>query len=125
MHKKNKKILFILMIFIYIISISKIVFGGEFDPEAIIANRQYGGGEAGVDSLYAIGNAILGILQYVGAGVAVIATLILAMKYMYTSPDEKAEVKKKLIPYVIGGVMIFGATSLVRIVSIFVTEIIA
>ena len=78
----------------------------------------------GTNSLYTVGNIILGIFQVIGIGVAMIALFILAIRYMYSSPDEKAEVKKKLIPFVIGGVLVFGATSLVRIVETFANEII-
>lgn len=123
MHKKRMKIFSMITIFICIISIVTTVFGGELDPEAIIASRTYGGSGQGVDTLYALGNTILGIIRYISAGVAVIATLVLAIKYMYTSPDEKAEIKKKLIPFIIGGVLIFGATYIVKIVETFVGEI--
>ena len=43
---------------------------------------------------------------------------------MYSSPDAQAEIKKKLMPFIIGGVLVFGATSLVKIVETFVGEII-
>lgn len=78
----------------------------------------------GTTDLYDVGNIILGIIQVIGIGVAMIALLILAIRYMYSSPDEKAEVKKKLIPFVIGGVLVFGATSLIKIVETFADEII-
>lgn len=124
MGKKKVKILSILTIFICIISVATVVFGEELDPVSIVENKTFGGAGNGVDTLYKLGNTILGIIQYVAAGVAVIATLILAIKYMYSAPGEKAEVKSKLIPYVIGGVLIFGAVSLVRVVEIFVGDIV-
>ena len=36
---------------------------------------------------------------------------------------DKAEIKRKLMPFIIGGVLVFGATSLVKIVETFVGEI--
>lgn len=123
MHKKTIKIISILIIFIYMFSISTIVFGEEIDPTTVVSNNP-GFGSEGVDTLYVLGNAVLGILQFVGAGVAVIATIVLAMKYMYTSPDEKAEIKKKLIPVIMGGVMIFGGVQLVKVLEIFTGELI-
>mgnify|MGYP004480635467 FL=1 len=45
------------------------------------------------------------------------------MKNMYRSPDDKAEIKRKLMPFIIGGIMVFGAISLVKIVEGFVGEI--
>lgn len=73
--------------------------------------------------MYDTGNIILGIFQYIGAGVAVIATLVLAIRYMYSSPNEKADIKSKLIPFIIGGVLVFGAVSLVKIAETFSGEI--
>ena len=71
-----------------------------------------------------MGNVILGIIQYVSIGVASIAEIILGIKYMYSSPEDKAEIKKKLVPFIIGGVLVFGAVQLVKIVETFVGEII-
>ena len=65
----------------------------------------------------------MGIFQYIGAGVAVIATLVLAIRYMYSSPNEKADIKSKLMPFIIGGVLVFGAVSLVKIAETFSGEI--
>ena len=78
----------------------------------------------GTKDLYNIGNIILGIFQVIGIGCALIALLVLGIRYMYSAPDEKAEVKKKLIPFVIGGILVFGATSLIKIVETFTNEII-
>lgn len=123
MHKKIiARIISIVFIIIYILSFTTTVLGQEIDPIAVIGNGP-DPSSGGVTSLYQLGNTILGILQYIGVGVAVIATLMLAMKYMYTSPDEKAEVKKKLIPYIIGGFLVFGAVQLVKLVEIFTKEI--
>lgn len=121
MHKKNKK-----KIYITIITILMLVFcignrAFALDPISIAEQPD---ATTGVGELNKLGNAILGVIQYVGLGVAVIAALVLAMRYMYSSPDEKADIKKKLIPFVIGGFLVFGAVQLLKIVEIFVGEII-
>lgn len=124
MHKKIIKIISFLIIITYILGCESIVFGQEIDPLAVVGSGpDPTAGGAGVTTLYALGNAILGILQYIGAAVAIIATFILGMKYMYSSPDEKAEIKKKLIPYIIGGILVFGAVQLVKLVEIFAKDI--
>ncbi len=119
---KKKVIFTIIEIIIFVACISNIAFAGGLDPVSIISGGP--DGKTGVGKLNELGNAILGIVQYIGLGVAVIATLVLGMRYMYSSPDEKAEIKKKLIPFIIGGFMVFGAIQLVKIVEIFVSEII-
>lgn len=123
MHKKTiVRIISIVFITIYILSFCLTVLGAEIDPIAVIGNGP-DPSSGGVSTLYDLGNTILGILQYIGVGVSIIACLILAIKYMYTSVDEKAEVKKKLIPFIIGGFLVFGAVQLVKILEIFTKEI--
>lgn len=123
MHKKMlARIISIAFIIIYILSFSMTVLGQEIDPIAVIGSGP-NPSSGGVTTLYELGNIILGILQYIGVGVSVIACLILAIKYMYTSVDDKAEVKKKLVPVIIGGFLVFGAVQLVKLVEIFTKEI--
>ena len=58
----------------------------------------------------------LNIVQIVGSGVSIIALIALGIKYMLSSPSEKADVKTKLVPYVIGIIIFFGASNLVTMV---------
>lgn len=124
MHRKRAiRIISVIFIVIYILNFASLVFAQEIDPLQVVGNGPNPTSSGGVSSLYEFGNIILGIVQYIGAGVAVVALLILAMKYMYSSPGDKAEVKKKLIPFIIGGVLVFGAVQLVKLVEIFTKDI--
>ena len=109
----------ILLISLLIFFTSRNVYAA-LDPTSIV-----GGGPSadGAHNLYDIGNIILGIFQVIGIGCAMIALLILGIRYMYSAPDEKAEVKKKLIPFVIGGFLVFGATSFIRIIESFASNL--
>ena len=118
MHKKIIKIANILIIIMFLASIFKNTYA--VDPTSIVGN---GPTYQGTGILTNLGNTILGIIQAIGAGVAVIATLVLAIRYMYSAPDEKAEIKKKLIPFIIGGVLVFGATTLAKLVEMYVNDI--
>ena len=118
MHKNVRRIVNLLLVVMFVFSIFSTVHAA-IDPTTVIT----GPSSSGASSLYKAGNIILGIFQALGAGVAMVALLVLAIRYMYSSPDEKAEVKKKLIPYIMGGVMVFGATSLVKIVETFTNDI--
>ena len=64
-------------------------------------------------------NDAIGILQFVGTGVAVIMVTVLGAKYMLSSPDQKAEIKNRAMPVVIGAVILFAAVNLVAIVATF------
>lgn len=59
-----------------------------------------------------IGEKILGIIQVVGTIIAVGALMVLGVKYMMGSAEEKAEYKKTMIPYIIGAILLFAAVNL-------------
>ena len=63
---------------------------------------------------------IYNILLAVGIIVAVVAGAILGVQFMVTSADGKAELKERLVPYVVGCVVIFGAFGIWKIVMIFI-----
>ena len=52
----------------------------------------------------------------VGVVVAVIILLVLGIKYMMGSASEKAEYKKTMIPYLVGAILIFGASAITKVV---------
>lgn len=63
-----------------------------------------------------VGGNIVNIIQIVGIVVAVIVLLVIGIKYMIGSASEKAEYKKTMIPYIVGAVLIFAGTSLVKVI---------
>ena len=68
------------------------------------------------DQVTNIGNQIIGILTTLGVVVAVVVLLILGIKYMMGSASEKAEYKKTMIPYLVGAILIFGASAITKVV---------
>lgn len=63
------------------------------------------------------GNKIIGAVQFVGSFVSVIALVIMGIKYMLGSVEEKAEYKKTMMPYVIGAILLFATSNLLGIVD--------
>lgn len=61
--------------------------------------------------------SIVGVVQIVGTGVAVIASIWLGIRYVLSSVDEKADIKKKLIPFVIGAIIFYGATGILQLIA--------
>lgn len=61
-----------------------------------------------------VGNRIVGIIQVVGTLIAVGMVLILGIKYMAGSAEEKAANKKSMVPYLIGAAMLFIGANLVK-----------
>ena len=80
---------------------------------------QFKGTETDVDGITNIGNQIITILSTVGSIASVIVLIILGIKYMMGSAEEKAEYKKTLMPYVIGAALVFAASAIAGIVFSF------
>lgn len=66
-------------------------------------------------------NSIMGLVQGVGIGVAVIILVVLGIKYMVGSSEERAEYKKTFIPYIVGAILIGGAATIANAVYTFGT----
>lgn len=63
-----------------------------------------------------IGNSIIGTITVVASIISVIALIILGIKYMLGSVEERAEYKKVLWPYFIGAIMVFGITNIINLI---------
>lgn len=61
-------------------------------------------------------DVILGVFQIVGSLLSVICLIILGIKYMMGSVEEKAEYKKTLLPYVLGAVMVLGISNVINLI---------
>ena len=100
--KKTSKILITLCIILAIVTMSVISFAE---------------GEGGVTpGILKLGGQIVGVVRTVGVLVAVVILLILGIKYMMGSAEEKADYKKSMIPYLVGAVLIFAASTITGIV---------
>ncbi len=81
-------------------------------------------GQAGTTSgkFSTIMNIILGITQVIGIAIAVIMLIVLAIKYISAAPGDKAEIKKHAVVYIVGAVVLFGASGLLGIIRTFTKE---
>lgn len=78
--------------------------------------------EQGTDLAAGIINNSIAIVQIIGLGIAIIMLFSLGMKYMVGSVEDKAEVKKHAMVYVIGAVIFFAATAILEILQMFIKE---
>lgn len=74
------------------------------------------------DKLVEIRGNALGVAQVIGVCVAVCMLIFVAIKYLTSSPNERADVKKYVIPFVIGAICIFAAVGLVQLISVIANE---
>lgn len=114
--KKQMKIISILLIIITLVGFLGTVSLAAPNLEDKINKIQEGKDTIQDGKIIELGQAIVTIMQTVGIVVAVVVLLILGIKYMMGSAEEKAEYKKTMIPYVVGAVLIFASTTIVNIV---------
>lgn len=113
MKKSIKVIATLLLAIMLVTSIAGTVLA--VDPNTVL-NGLNGNGNVKTNDLTKVGNNIVTIIQVVGIVIAVIVLLVIGIKYMMGSASEKAEYKKTMIPYIVGAVLIFAGTSLVRVI---------
>ena len=66
---------------------------------------------------------ILGVVQVIGVAIAVIMLIVLAIKYISAAPNDKAEIKKHAVVYVVGAVVLFAASGIIGIIRGFADKI--
>lgn len=116
--KKVQKIINIIMIvFMLVTTISNVALAVDFNPS------QYSGSETNVSGIENIGNQIITIVSTIGSIASVIVLVVLGLKYMMGSAEEKAEYKKTLLPYVIGAALVFAASAIAGIIFGFTNQL--
>lgn len=116
--KKLIKVLSFVTILLTIIMAVSPVFADMPDPSEFTGTS--GSGASMVNTAV---NMILGIVQIVAVGVAVIMLIVLAIKYISASPEGKADIKKTAVQYVVGAVLLFGASGILQVVKGFAQDI--
>lgn len=114
--KKNLLIVFILIVSLLAIFSSNCLAISDpiTDP-----NAYKPGGIAPGDASVVTNKAgiIVDVLTTIGITVAVITILIIGIKYMVGSVEEKAEYKKTMVPYVIGVIMIGSISGIIKLIA--------
>lgn len=119
--KKVSKIIIFLATIMLIFSIATTVMaatGTDIRPDQIT-----GESDVDVSGISNIGNDIVRILSTIGIVASVIVLIVLGIKYMMGSAEEKAEYKKTLMPYVIGSALVFAASAIAQVVYNFMQAV--
>ena len=111
MKKKIAIIIVLSITFLVYLSFGFNVYGFNADDWNPIDNVSIQGGSV----INNLGKTITGIIRIVGSAVSIIAILLIGIKYMLGSIEEKAEYKKSMGPYIIGAIMVFGISNIVDI----------
>lgn len=113
--RKFQKIIFILtltflMILIFNISYSADVkFGADYYKPSELTSDD-------TDVIFQKAGIILGAVRNIGIVVSVISLMIIGIKYIFGSVEEKANYKQTLLPYIIGFVVLVTGTTIVTFI---------
>ena len=113
---KNQKVVKIFSIILMMVMIVGIIYNTSLAAAAPNPNTLIGASVDGTAGITKIGNQIITVVSTVGSVVSVVVLVILGLKYMMGSAEEKAEYKKTLMPYIIGAGLVFAASSIAGIV---------
>lgn len=116
MNKKIKMFALIIMAIVMVAMLSTVVSAANNVNAADLAGELHGTTTSASNSITGMGNQIIGIITTVGVVVAVVVLLVIGIKYMMGSASEKAEYKKTMIPYLVGAILIFGASAITKVV---------
>ena len=106
MNKKLIKILTILMIVLMTVCCGTVAFAAEdFHVDPITPDNKTPFG------------IVITVVQYGCYVAAFIWIMIVGVKYMTSAPDGKAEMRKQALAALIGGMILFGAGTIVKWVS--------
>jgi len=104
----NKTLIILVFSLIIVLLNCNIVFG-TINTDITISNKLIHESES-------IGNRLIGALQVIGIFVLVAATIVVGIKFMLCSIEEKAEYKKTAIIYLTGAALICASTQIVNII---------
>ena len=118
--KKTKKIMAILLMVMLIVAFATTTFAANYaDP----GNTDGSSSNVNTQKITSIGNSAVRIVTTIGMVASVVVLVVLGIKYMLGSAEEKAEYKKTLLPYVIGAVLVFAAAAIASMVFQFASSI--
>lgn len=87
------------------------------EPSGVTAEGQ----QVASDNITNLGKGLVAILQTTGIVLSVVILIVIGIKYMMGSPEEKSQYKSSMLPYIIGAALIFAASVVAQIVYDFFT----
>lgn len=124
MNKKMSKMMRILLVLMFLFTIfNSVVLASGTNPIQQVQGHIQSPGDTAIATMDSLRSRIYMVYRIVGTGIAVIAILILAVKYIISSPNDRADLKKALIIYTISAILFFGTVGIVEIIKRFSGEI--
>ena len=111
--KKNKKIQIILIVVAVLMLVSTNLLAATIGTDSIKNDKSLGDADTKMET---IGSKIFTAISNTGIVISVVVLAVIGIRYMLGSVDERAEYKKSMMPYVIGAFLVFGASTIGKIV---------
>lgn len=111
----TKKIIYIILITFILVSIINTGVVNAF-TDVLDNPASYEPGTGTSDKAEKVISRILSTTSVIGIAISVVMLAVLGLKYMMGSVEEKAEYKQSLVPYVVGAAMLFGITTITKII---------
>ena len=121
--KKTVKIISTILLAVMLIATIAGTVYAKPNIDTVINGVENGGNNVNGTAIQNIGGNVVTIVQVVGIVIAIVILLVIGIKYMIGSAEEKAEYKKTMIPYIVGAVLIFAGTSIVRVIYSMTSQI--
>lgn len=113
---KNKNILKIILLIVISILVIFVFSNQSFGIDTTYYKPSSLDNPGDAETIKDIGNTIIGFLQVLGSILSVVVLVVLGIKYMVGSVEDKAEYKKHMMPYIVGAVMVFAITNILGII---------
>lgn len=119
--KLVNRIILLLICCMFLFSLSGVYGQGTLDPSTINKPPTL----TTEDTQTAIDKVkpIIGYITGIGMAVSVITLVVLGIKYMVGSIEERAEYKKSMLPYLIGAFLVFAISTIVSVIMQFTNEL--
>lgn len=102
--KFSKLLITILLVIAFIMFLTNSIYATDM-------NEIYNNG-SNDEKFSNLASDVLGVVQVVGYSAAVIMLTYIGIRYILATPDGKADMKKQLIMYVIGAIILFGGATI-------------
>lgn len=110
--KKVYRIVTLVIVIMLLMMLANSIFAAKVDINSIKDN------DNSIDDsgITTIGSYVLSGVTGVGIVVSVVMVAIIGVKYMMGSAEEKAKYKETMMPYLIGALLLFGASGIANAV---------
>lgn len=116
-NKIFKVIIFLITIIAIFMLLSNSVFASP-QPNLYAFDNKLDQGDT-TNTVATILGKVINFIQVIGAGIAIIILIVIAIKWIYSAPEGKAQIAKSARMYILGTILIFAAIGLLQIVKNF------